>query len=245
MTFFSGPFYRDLARNGKGLGFVYMLLLLFVCWAIISVRIFFLLQGSISGKESEFYVDQLPTMTLAGGKLSIDKASPCFIKDKDGKVIAAFDTSGKTTTLDAAGGAKILVTEDSFITEKESGAQETVPLKSFQTDFKFGPTDIKGFIDKIPLYLSVFVWLWGFFVWLGHLISALLYGVVGLIMDKSKLGYATAVRVGSFAMTPVILISTIKDIAVLNVPFWPLICMVITLAYMYFAYTAINQEQAA
>jgi hypothetical protein len=241
MTFYSRPFYKDLALNGKGLGFLYLFLLLLICWTPVCTKLYYSMESGCHNQEAVAFINQIPEMTWTGSKLSIDKSCPYFVS-VDGKPLIAYDTTGKMKALSDANPAQILLTEENFVARKEQGTEETVPYKQFVTDFKVGPTAIKDFLSKLPLWLSVAAWCCGVFVWVGHLIVALLLGAIGLLMDKRKLGYGTAVRLAAFAMTPAIILSTVIALTKLTIPGWNLLSLVVSAGFLYLAYSSVNQE---
>lgn len=245
MTFFSAPFYKDLLRNGRGLGFAYLFLLLTLCWTMETVKVFVTLQSAMANKEVTELVNQVPAITLKNDKMSIDKPSPYVIKDiSTGTPIILFDMSGKTMDLAHANGAKILVTQDFAIMEKSSGMEETLPWSKFKADFNFEKSMLNDILAKVPSVCTGIFWICGFVVWIGHLLLALMYGVAGLIMDSKKLGYAAMVRLAAFAMTPSILISTLLFLTGLDskISFFGMVSVLITLGFMYFGNQSLKDE---
>ncbi len=242
MTFFSTPFYRDLLRNGKGLGFIYLFLLLFVCWSMQSVKLYLMVQSGMNSKEVTTLVSQLPSMDCKNGKLSIDKDSP-YAMTIEGKSIVVFDTSGKLTDPDQAG-VPVLVTENGFVAKKESGDTQTVPWTQLKSDFSFNQADLKSLLGNVAPWLTGIAFVFGFFVWVGHLIMALLYGLFGLIMDEKKLGYTSMVRLASFAMTPAILISVLQNMIGFALPVYWLISIPMTLGFMYFGSRSVIKDDS-
>lgn len=242
-SFFSKDFYKDLLLNGKGMGFVYLFLLLAVTWSLQTGKIVFDMQTFLQKPEYISFMDQLPSMKWQEGKLSSDRPSPFTIKDTDGKPLFYFDLSGKTTSLADAGGAKVLVKEDCMIAQKNSGVEEMIPWDKFP-DFAFDKDQAKSGIAKLVPIIGGVIWGVGIFVWLGHLIAALIYGVFGLIMDKQKLGYPSMVRLASFAMTPSILLSMVQVLIGFAIPAFVLVSIIMTLGFMYFGNQSVKDGAA-
>lgn len=250
MAFYSRPFYRDLAFNGKGVGFLYLFLLLLVCWSCLCARNFWEIQTGVHSKETTALVDQLPNMHYSQEKMSIDKPTPYAITIKNTPQVY-FDMTGKMKSLSDAAPADILITDTFMIVRKDpkGGTEETIPWKAVAdafkvSEFKFGPGMVKEFLYKLPLFFGVVSWVLGIFVWIGHMIVALFLGVFGLIMDRKKLGYLTAVRMGSFAMTPSVILSTLKDLVPLHIDgwIWSLIALVMSIGFLYLGYSAVNED---
>lgn len=243
-TFFSAPFYRDLLLNGKGMGFIYLFLLLVLCWGLETVKVCTSLQGMMADKNFVAFVDQVPEhVDYKGGKLQIDKPSPYVMKWAEVPVIC-IDTSGKITEVSQAEGAPLLITADNYQVAKQTGAVETGTWdKIFTTgDFSFNKAQVREALTLIvPWGTGFFVALWPF-AYVGHLIAALIYGAIGLIMDSRKLGYAAMVRLASFAMTPSILIALVQFLIGFTVPFYGVISIPITIGYIWFGNNAAKGE---
>lgn len=235
-TFFSKPFYRDLLLNGKGIGFVYLFLLLLFCWTLQTIKVFTLVQTGVNDKIVAEFVNQVPAMNVQNGKLSIDKPSPYLLgKDPDtGKPLIVFDTTGKITDLSQTDGAPILLTQDSFMVKEKDGSQKSVPWSQMKTDFSVSSTSINEILGKLPLWVAAGAWAVGIFVWVAHILQALLFGAFAMLMDSRKLGYQSMVRLASFAMTPSIVLSLIQFLVGKDVPAFGLISLAITMGYIYF-----------
>src|SRR5438445_8530600 len=112
MSFYSRNLYRDVAENW-GLGtFVYLFLLLSICWAVLMFHI----QPGITLATAQAIneiVPQLPApMIVKDGKLVTPENKPYIILSKETKeVIAVIDTSGKYTDL-ATLKTPLLITEE-------------------------------------------------------------------------------------------------------------------------------------
>ena len=241
-SFFSKPFYSDLLKNGKGMGFIYLFLLLALTWTMLTVKIYFGMSSAFQTAEFNSVISQVPAMTWKGGKLSIDQPSPFLLKDEKGNPIAYFDMTGETKSLDKAQGAKLLITDEFMLAEKSGGVEESIPWSKFVTDFAFNREDLKSGLAKLVPIISGIVWGVGIFVWTGHIIMALLYGLAGLIMDKQKLGYVSMVRLGAFAMTPSIILSTLQGLIGFTIPAYGIISIVMTIGFMYFGYMSLSSE---
>ncbi|MBX9686776.1 MAG: DUF1189 domain-containing protein [Candidatus Obscuribacterales bacterium] len=242
LSFYSKPFYLDLAKNGKGMGFGYLFLLLLICWTLQSGKLFIDMQNGMSNPEVSLFVSQIPAIKLHEGKLSLDRPTPYMMKSKDGSPMILFDTSGASKDLKSAGGARMLVTQDFLIYEKSGGVEEVLPFEKFKDDFSFDQTIAKQWSSMLAPACAAFIWACGIFVYLGHLIAALLYGLAGLVMDKAKLGYPSMVRLASFAMTPAIMLSVLQALVGFQIPAFPMIAVAMTMAYLWIANSTLTAE---
>lgn len=244
-TFFSAPFYKDLLLHGKGMGFAYLFLLLSLIWAMETVKVYTVMQGFAANKDVVKFLEQIPGMSLKDNKFSIDRPSPWALKEpSSGQTIVYFDTSGKTQDLDHADGAKILVTQDYMLMEeKTGGGTKTLPWSDLKSDFSLESKDVKGVMSTTvtPMVTGVF-WFLGIFAWMGHLMLALIYGALALIMDAKKLGYVPMVRLASFAMTPAMIISLLQFMIGFDIPYYGFLTIPLSLGFIYFGNQSLKDE---
>ncbi len=243
-TFFSAPFYRDLLKNGKGLGILYLLILSAIFWSLQTAKIFAVMQMGINGPEVSEMVAQVPEMKWKQGKLSIDKPSPYIILDDKKQPGIIFDINGKMKTLADAKGAKVLVTEDFLVAKKSSGVEESIPWAKIE-DFAVTRAMVEDWRSKVVPIGTTIIWTMGIFVWFGHVVMALIYGLIGLIFDKRKVGFQAMMRLAAFAMTPSIIISVLQQLTGFEIPLYPLISIIMQIGFMYFAYQAFEKGEEA
>lgn len=225
------------------MGFVYLLLILLFCWTLESVKVFTMAQTAANDKTLAQFVNQIPEMNLQNGKLSIDKQSPYTLNDpQSGKPIAMFDTSGQTTDLAHANGATFLLTQDNLIVAERDGSEKTMPWSQMKTDFNVNSAKINDFISKLPLFSGIIFWAFGLFVWIAHILQALLFGAFALLMDSRKLGYKNMVRLAAFAMTPAIVLSLLQFLIGKDIPGFGLLSLAITMGYIYFGTQAVKGD---
>lgn len=245
MAFFSREFYKDVAKNWNGTGFATMFIILLVLWSVISIRGYFVMNQGLESKDVNDLINQLPTMDLRDGKLSIDKPSPytIYTKNADGNqtAILTFDTTGNTKTPDEINGCKALATETELIVKKdESDTTPPIAWSGLQKDIHATPADVKSALKSCSLVFLGLFWAFGLVVFVGHMLLALFYGLIGMVMDRNKLGYATCLRMAAIAMTPSIVLSSILSLSGAAVPFWGLITIPISLGYLYFGLASVD-----
>ncbi len=250
LAFFSRPFYKHIALKGKGLGFGYLFLLVLASWTLNSAHIYLAADAFCKSDGCTTFINQIPQMTWKDSKLSIDKPMPYAITLTGQPIstrnppLAYFDTTGKMKTLADADPAPMLLTEDGFSARKDTGDQHA-NWKELVQNAKFGPDDARTILKNVPGAVAGLMWALGIFVFLTHLIQACIYGAFGMLMDRNKLGYGTAVRLAAFAMTPAIVLSTIKDLTFLPINYIivSLVSMVLTMGYLYFAFTSVPSTE--
>ena len=100
LSFFSKDLYRDVCYNWKGSGFVYLLLLLSVCWIAPMVKLHVGLSDFVDN-EAPKMVTQIPVITIVEGKASIDEPQPYYIQEPEtGENLIVIDTTGTITSLE-------------------------------------------------------------------------------------------------------------------------------------------------
>jgi len=240
MSFYSKALYQDVARNWKGYGLVYLLSLI----ALITIPYTLHVQSAISdllSREAPNIIRQMPAVTITKGKLSIDRPVPYYIRDeKTGEVMIIFDTSGQITSLKGSK-AVILVSADKVMVRTGNGEIKTLDL-----------TDIDGFFadrrqlyqwtealeDSIAPMIYPFVL---FFSYLFYLLEAVLF--TGLAAGLARYfntspGYSTLLRLSVVSLTPSTVTGAVLTLAGVVLPFWWLLSIPVTAAYLYFALRA-------
>lgn len=199
------------------------------------------MQNMTKDPDLNSFITQLPELKVENGKMSMDKPSPYKITDKKGRTMIFFDMSGETKTLEDADGAKVLVTENSFLAEKSNGVEQSMPWSKIGSDFAVNQDMIKGWVQQAPIYITGIVWAAGIIVFIGHLLLALIFGLVGLIFDSQKLGYMAMVRLACFAMTPAIMLSMFQTLSGLQIPMFNFISLAMTLGFIYFGNSSVKE----
>jgi hypothetical protein len=239
LSFYSKPFYREVAQAWKGLGLLFLLLVLAICWLPFSYD-FHRFLDQFSAEFLPGIVEQMPTMTLSQGKLSIDKPSPYTIKlPGSSSSFIVFDTSvsGSVSSLPA----DILLTQDKLTFNNRmwggDGRATIYPLSNLsdgtitRAKFREGANQAV-FLSSILMYpMSVI------FSFLYRLIQAIFLGFLGLLfayMFKVKITYKTAVRLAVVALAPMLFITTLIEYFV-PIPFLPLVSLLLAVGYLAYA----------
>ncbi|MBX9719815.1 MAG: DUF1189 domain-containing protein [Candidatus Obscuribacterales bacterium] len=238
-AFYSKQFYRDTAMKGKGFGFLYLFVLLLICNSLSVASGYFHIVESIKSAESVAIYEQMPDMKLKDGRFSINKTSPYKVQFKniltrEPKLIV-FDTSGSASEM---GDADLLITEQGF-----RFVSNDKPIPWFQGfDFDMPAGNLKGFLLDVALKLLIFGILIVPLVYLGHIILALIYAAVALIIDSKKLGFKTAIRMSIVAMTPSMVLTSLFYLLFCKPELWELFTVPISIAYLVFGYNCLRSE---
>jgi hypothetical protein len=246
-SFFSRDLYRDFARNRSGAGFLYLLLLLAICWIPDTIKT----AASFShftATVAPGFINQVPNITITDGEVSISEPMPYSIKDPDsGAVIAILDTTGAITELEDSG-TPVLLTKTKLIFRKsasETRVYDLSPIKSFTLTKE----RLHGWlhIARKCLMIAFFpICVLGSFVY--RIVQALIYAAIGLIFAsllKVRLGYASLLRLSVVAVTPAVILDTLRDLTGYRIPAWGLICFLIAMGYLFFGVKASAETQPA
>ena len=234
-SFFNKDFYRSVGLKSSGTGFLYLFVLFIGCWSAIIISMYIHLIMLADNTEVVAFVDKLPNMTFKDGKMSMDKDSPYVVEIGDKKII--FDTSGKVKSMNDLEEGSALLTSDAIMFDTQ---KEPMQFEKFVKDYQLDHNQVKAGLKNICGYISLLGLALGLPVFFGHLFLALTYGVVGLVMDRRKLGFEAALRMAICAMTPGILISSLLSVCWINIPLLGLVTVPVTLGYLFFGYSSMN-----
>lgn len=240
MAFFSKALYRDVGRNWKGYGFVY----LFSVVALCTIPFALLAQSAISdylNEEAPRIIRQMPAVTVSKGTLSIDRPEPYFILDeKTGDPIIIFDATNKAEPA-LREKAPVLVLKKEIIVRGERGQVKHIDLAG-----------IDGFrIDKRLLYewLDTFrgsfaAVLYPFAVaiaFIFRVFETAVFAAAGSLFTRSHntpLAYRDLVRLSAVALTPAMVVGALFNLAGAAIPFWCIAGVPISFSYLYYGIKA-------
>ncbi len=235
-SFYSKQFYKDTALKGKGFGFLYLFVCLLVCNTLSVASGYFHIVESIKSADSVEIYKQLPDMKWRNGQFSFNKPSPYKVQfknilTKESKLIV-FDTGASAGEM---GDADLLVGEKDFRV-----VSNNKPIPWFLNDFDMPAAKLKDFLLQVALYFLIGGILLVPLVFFGHIMIALIYSIVALVMDSTKLGFKTAMRMSIVAMTPCMVLSTLFYLFFCMPELWGLLTVPITIAYLVFAYNCVR-----
>ncbi|HUT34494.1 MAG TPA: DUF1189 family protein [Planctomycetota bacterium] len=245
LAFYSKALYRDVARNWRGSGVLYPLMLLAVCCVpvvvVAQLRAFTPLAARLAP-----IAEQLPTITISLGEVSVEATQPYVVKDaRTGKAVVILDTTGQTTSL-AGTEAKFLLTKTKLFIRQ--GADDVAAHDASDLPFRRVDREVAA------------GWLW----WLKGPLALLLYPVLlllsyvyvlaqdtvcggfGLLVVRNRrwqFDYQTVMRLTGVAATPAVVAATVALVAGLSAPLlvWVIGCFALTMAYLCFAIQATTE----
>ncbi len=241
LAFFSGDFYRHVAKRWGGIGLIYLFMLSFCAIAISDIGLYRLVDGYV-----DLILNKVPPLHIKDNKVLLDVPSPyeIMITGEGGKAVKiVFDTSGKMKTLKDSGGALVLVTADSIIMKDSLEDENATTFSSLAGGKNLDLTVTKETIGQWRSAASSVILssmgVLAALALLGHFLLALIYGGLGCIMasiTEAELGYGACVRLACVAMTPGIIISVLLGLTGLLqfCVLWAMITVPVTLGYLYF-----------
>lgn len=235
MSFYSKDLYRDVVKTWGGYAILYLLLLVVISWVPIIVEMQLAL-NQVYAQDSDKFVQQIPVLTIANGKISTPEKHPYIIKliDNDKDRLAVIDTTGKYKTLEEAQ-ATMLITETEVITQTKPDEVRinTIPAN---LDVKLYPQVINGYIKKYLGYSWIL--LFPLFVLLGFIyrfIEVIIYSVFGKIMSSMThtiLSYGQIMQIMMVALTPAIVACTVFSAFNVHFPYQELFYFALAMAYL-------------
>ncbi len=240
LPFFSRALYRDVIENWKGLGYLYLLLLVTIASVVTIIVGNIYLINWLSSEEYKKFINQVPYITIKDGKLSIDRPLPYNITTDEG-VFITFDNSEEPATP-----ARIHVSEDYIHAYKSSVETRTYDISEIP-DIDFGKEELEIIANKIVKIIGVIIIIPTILiVTIYRIILSIFYGITGLIINaimKTNLTFDQLVRVSVVAVTPVVIIDLVLVIAQIHMPYWWLMGVFVVIGYMIFGLKAYKKRE--
>ena len=240
LSFFSKTLYIDVARNWKGVNFLYLLLLLAICWIPTMIKMRIDLADFINN-ETPALVNQVPEITITDGRVSIEETQPYYIKDPDSdEPLAIIDTTGTIDSLEESD-AVCLLTKTTIMWKKNEFETQTVDLSKVK-HFVLNSERITGWLHIGRKFLVVVMYpfaLLGSYAY--RIVQALIYAAIGLLfasLCKTALSYAALIRLAVVAVTPCIIVSTALGLGDASIPVY--LYPAAALLYLFFAVRSIS-----
>jgi len=244
LSFFSRSLYRDVGRNWKGIGFLYLLVLLALSWVLVTIHLHRMVSG-LATVFSPLLLEQIPTLTITEGVVSIREPQPYTIRYPltDAPVVI-IDTTGQTRSLEGTP-AKALVTRNQVYVRKSDAETRVYDLSNIR-HFVLDRERVEQWIRVFRRWFAVVVYPFALaFSYAYRVVQALFYAAIGLgfaRLLKVDLRYPALLRLSAVSVTPAVAVDTLRDVTGTWVPHWWLICFLIAMAYLVFAIRA-NSER--
>lgn len=237
LSFFSKSLYRDVGKNWRGTGLLYLLLAIALLWIPSTIkghRDF----GRFVDNDAKQLTDQIPVVRISNGQASTDAPMPHAIKDpKSGATLAIIDTVD--TSVETKNPAvPLILTKTKLIMRKNPTETQIYDLAGVQS-FYVDRARVEGWLATgrtwfFPAFYGIAV----LFSFIFRGIQILIYALIGLgfaAMLGAKLDYKTLMRLSAIAITPVMILNLLFDLGNFRVPGWMLLGIIAGLGYLFFA----------
>jgi len=260
MAFYSRNLYIDVGKRWKGLGLLYLLLLI----AVLSIPFSLRLTSDFNTTFNEQLINplmQLPTVYVQKGQVSFDHPMPYLIKNNKDQVVLIVDTTGQVQTIDARyPNLSILITKDRIYykipTPQLFGMEESPPNPGVPMSQIFGKntnmvfngkqiledntiTGLK-FASQLLIYPVVIAILYSMFV-----IIFLVFGFLGQVFARIffsfQISFKQSSRLFMVSVTPMMYL--LMTILTLNFIFPGSGIILLGLAVCYFSFAIFSLRQ--
>ena len=243
LSFFSKSLYRDVGKNWRGTGLLYLLIILALLWIPTIIKGQLATSAWVDGDSKEI-TKQIPPITITKGQVSTDVPMPHVIKDpKTGADIAIIDTTGTYKDLDNSD-AKLLLTKSKLIVKRDEKRSETYDISGVQS-FYLDHSKVEGWLALGKTwFIPVLYPLALLFSFIFRAVQILIYALVGLAFArilKANLDFKTLMRLSAIAITPVLVLNLIFEFVPGRISWWGLLGVIVALAYLFFA-VKVNAE---
>ena len=237
MSFYSPSLYRDVAQHWTGTGFLYLLMLLALCWIHPIVQ----LQHKVAGMIETLgpaVLAQIPTISIHQGQVSIQEPQPYVVSvPGSGAPLLIVDTTGQTTP--ESTDAFLLLTKHQVIARKSPSETRTYELAGIQ-DLTIDRAAVESILAATRRYLAPASYpaaLLGSYVY--RILQVLLYASIGMgfaSLVKAPLEFPELLRLASIAVTPAIVADTLRGVLEIDSSYvWWIFCFLLSMGYLLFA----------
>lgn len=240
LSFYSPSLYRDVAENWKGVGLLYLLLLLALAWIWPIVH----LQRSTAALLEALgpaVLAQVPTVSIHQGEVSIQEPQPYVIAVPGSDTpLAVIDTTGQTTPQNSQ--AMLILTKNQAIVRKNLHETRIYDLSEIR-DLTVDRSSVAALLDACKRWMGVVAYplaLLGSYLY--RIVQVLIYAGIGLLFVRlldAALEYPELLRLSCVAITPAVVADTLRAVAGYpSSPLWWLACFLISMGYLLFAVKA-------
>lgn len=248
-SFYSRKLYRDVATEWKGIGVLYLLLLLALTWIPSAVRWYGGLRD-FSATSGRRVVTQLPIIEIRNGIMRATPGGRHQLRDEStGETFLIVDDTIDAVPNDIATQTMVLTRREFGVINPQRDERRIFPF-SDTTTFDLSAAKAQRFLDAIPMFFAPLAYMAcvaGSLVF--RTLQVVVYGQIALFVArrmKVNLDTKAAIRLAAVAITPVVIFRTALWFAPSEPSWyirWP-IALAITLAMLYFAVRA-NQTVSA
>jgi len=243
LSFFSRQLYQSIARQWRGAGSLYLLILsaLVVMPVTLQIRDSYL---SFIEQDLPLYLDEMPELTIKDGAASTPEERPYIINEQGtSDPFIVVDTTGEYTDLDQTS-APVLITADRLYIRKSDVETRSFDFSTF-TDMTIDRSLIERFLTTTAKFVLPFTYLiLVAFAWSWRITQAMLYALLAGWLAKKRgltMRYSAFVRISAVALTPSMIIDMLLGSLGLPLPFGSVLFVILEVMYLRFAIQSICQ----
>lgn len=238
---YSGSLYREVADSWHGRSFLYLLVLLAICWIVIASVFTVQIHTKVCNFAQELNQSNLPAISFKAGIASTKATTPFYIKDaKSKKTIIIIDTKNKIRNFHQLN-ATVLIQKKSISIKDSLGKIEQYFYPKKMTT-NIGPKQIQSFLHRSGVWLApllfAIILLGGLIIsYIYRTIQILIYALIGklfCLILKRELYYESLMSLAIISITPPIIISTILLAFSISYPFELISYFVLAMIYLFF-----------
>jgi hypothetical protein len=240
--------YRVLLRQSMGKAVGCLILLSLLMSAVIFIP-FFTMTYDVSNKALSYITEKLPDFRLSEGRLEVYGEMPIVFEEGDVPVVIDTTPGAEDSILNQYD-TVFLITDSKMVIKNYVNRQE-YPFSAFDgldikkdTLIKAMPI-IKAYINIIYIFSAILLAI----IFTGaKFISALVVSIIGLIANSSSrtnLTFKSIFKLSMFSMTLPLIICTVIDALMINIPFMPVLFYAGSGIYIFGAVKSIRRELEA
>ena len=261
MSFYRSRLYVDVAKRWRGIGILYLLLIISLASIPLSLRVMFDFNAYFN-EQIISPIEHLPPLYVQNGETSFDKKMPYFIKNKTGDIVAIIDTTGTVTAITSEyPHLTVLITKDKlffrppkfqlFYNKSMEATGDSIYAQSLSKNSNevfVGKDWIKSSgISKLKFMAEALVYpAMTSFIFVLYLIFMLVLGFLGQLLAwmifNVKLTLKAAFRLFIVAATPQIFLFYLLMLTSIVFPGAGILYIALVVAYFSFAILSVRKE---
>jgi hypothetical protein len=242
LSFYSKPLYQDVAKNWKGGGFLSLLIVLVLTWIPVMITVNAEV-GAFLDREAPKYINQVPKISVEKGEARVDVPTMPYsiIDPSSGMELMVIDTTGRITSLEQTPALSLLTKTKFMMRQEQRNEIRVFDLAAFE-GLTLDSGRVNGWVQAFKSGFAIIAY--PFAVagsYLYRIVQALIYALIALIFArvlKVSLEYGALLQLALVAITPVLLLNTLRTVLGVPVPFAGLISFIVALGYLFLAVKA-------
>lgn len=245
LSFFSQDLYRDVAREWRGAGLAYLLLVTVLAALPFLVGIQVGMSRFVRN-EAPAVLRQIPAISIRLGRVSTRVPMPYRIRARSGEVVGIIDTTGQTPSLDSTR-AVLLLTSNRLIVRRpgvETRMYDLSRVGHFDLDEQRATHWVRLFATWFVLACAPLVLAGSYLV---RLFQLLLFAGIAAVLAASlrlRFRFAALMRLTAVALTPMLAIDAVRGALFAQLPGWWLWSSLVVIVCLLVAMKANQQPEA-